>query len=161
MSKTAPPVSKRPSWLIPALILVVAVAAVAVIALLPNNANQPKSTYVPEITGAPSAIIDSMVVDHGDVQVEETVVSAFQIGNVGDEPLVILGEPRVELVQGCCPPRAIVSDMSIEPGQAASISLTYTMHEMMSGPHEFRVHVLTNDPARPEVVLTALSNWME
>ncbi len=33
------------------------------------------------------------------------------------------------------------------------------MHEGMDGPHEFRVHVLTNDPQQPEKLLTVLSNW--
>jgi hypothetical protein len=33
------------------------------------------------------------------------------------------------------------------------------MHAGMEGPHEFRVHVLTNDMAEPERLLTVLSNW--
>ncbi|HYO88722.1 MAG TPA: hypothetical protein VER79_08735 [Candidatus Limnocylindrales bacterium] len=39
------------------------------------------------------------------------------------------------------------------------MSLRYTMHEGMGGPHEFRVHVITNDPRQPEIVLTSRSNW--
>ena len=160
MSKSVPPPSKRPSWLIPALVLV-AVAALVVAVVLLNSANQPQSVYVPEITGRPGAVVAQAVVNHGDVQMEETVESAFTIRNVGDQPLVIFGEPRVELVQGCCPPRAAVSAMTVQPGQESQISMTYTMHEMMGGPHEFRVHVLTNDPNQAEIVLTALSNWVE
>lgn len=160
MSKSVPPPSKRPSWLIPALVLV-AVAALVVAVVLLNSANQPQSVYVPEITGRPGAVVAQAVVNHGDVQMEETVESAFTIRNVGDQPLVIFGEPRVELVQGCCPPRAVVSAMTVQPGQESQISMTYTMHEMMGGPHEFRVHVLTNDPNQAEIVLTALSNWVE
>ena len=160
MSKSVPPPSKRPSWLIPALVLV-AVAALVVAVVLLNSANQPQSVYVPEITGRPGAVVAQAVVNHGDVQMEETVESAFTIRNVGDQPLVIFGEPRVELVQGCCPPRAVVSAMTVQPGQESQISMSYTMHEMMGGPHEFRVHVLTNDPNQAEIVLTALSNWVE
>ena len=160
MSKSVPPPSKRPSWLIPALVLV-AVAALVLAVVLLNSANQPQSVYVPEITGRPGAVVAQAVVNHGDVQMEETVESAFTIRNVGDQPLVIFGEPRVELVQGCCPPRAVVSAMTVQPGQESQISMTYTMHEMMGGPHEFRVHVLTNDPNQAEIVLTALSNWVE
>jgi hypothetical protein len=33
------------------------------------------------------------------------------------------------------------------------------MHPGMEGQHEFRVHVLTNDVAEPERLLTVLSNW--
>jgi len=33
------------------------------------------------------------------------------------------------------------------------------MHAGMDGQHEFRVHVLTNDPIEPEKLLTVLSYW--
>jgi len=33
------------------------------------------------------------------------------------------------------------------------------MHEGMGGPHEFDVHLRTNDPTQPEVVLVAKSEW--
>ena len=161
MSKSTPAGKQRPGWVIPAIIgAVVIVAAVAVAAVALSN-RPPETTYTPEVTGRPSAVVAQAVVDHGDVQMEETVESAFLIRNVGDQPLVIFGEPRVELVQGCCPPRAAVSAMTVQPGRESEISMTYTMHEMMGGPHEFRVHVLTNDPNQAEIVLTALSNWVE
>jgi hypothetical protein len=38
--------------------------------------------------------------------------------------------------------------------------MDYTMHEGMGGPHEFHVRVKTNDPAQPEMVLVAKSNWV-
>jgi hypothetical protein len=34
------------------------------------------------------------------------------------------------------------------------------MHEGMGGPHEFRVHLRTNDPVEPEKQLVILSNWV-
>jgi len=34
------------------------------------------------------------------------------------------------------------------------------MHEGMDGPHRFDVHLTTNDPAEPELVLVAKSNWV-
>lgn len=117
--------------------------------------------YVPEVTGRPNAVADTTVIDHGDVKMEDTVQSEFHIRNTGDRPLQIIGEPRVELVQGCCPPRAIVSAMTVNPGEEIVIRLRFTMHEMMGGPHEFRVHVLTNDPTQQEIPLTILSNWIE
>jgi len=33
------------------------------------------------------------------------------------------------------------------------------MHEGMGGPHEFHVRLRTNDPAHPEMVLVAKSDW--
>ncbi len=37
--------------------------------------------------------------------------------------------------------------------------MEFMMHEGMDGPHEFRVHVQTNDPNQPEKLLTVLSDW--
>jgi hypothetical protein len=34
------------------------------------------------------------------------------------------------------------------------------MHEGMDGPHRFDVHLITNDPVEPELVLVAKSNWV-
>jgi hypothetical protein len=34
------------------------------------------------------------------------------------------------------------------------------MHAGMGGPHDFRVHLQTNDPERPERELVVLSNWV-
>ena len=34
------------------------------------------------------------------------------------------------------------------------------MHGNMGGPHEFRVHLQTNDPQEPTKYLTILSNWV-
>ena len=41
-----------------------------------------------------------------------------------------------------------------------TVTLRYTMHEGMGGAHEFRVHVLTNDPTQSEILLTSRSNWV-
>jgi len=38
--------------------------------------------------------------------------------------------------------------------------MRYTMQEGMGGPHEFRVHVATNDPTQPTIFLTDLSMWV-
>ena len=40
------------------------------------------------------------------------------------------------------------------------MTLSFMMHEGMDGPHEFRVHLRTNDPEEPDKVLTILSNWV-
>jgi hypothetical protein len=38
--------------------------------------------------------------------------------------------------------------------------MDYMMHAGMDGPHEFHVRVQTNDPAEPEQILIAKSNWV-
>ncbi len=35
------------------------------------------------------------------------------------------------------------------------------MHEGMGGPHDFRVHLRTNDPDEPNKELVILSNWVD
>ncbi len=123
--------------------------------------NQHAAPYVPEVTGAPHAEVVTSVIDHGDMQMEDWAESVYTIQNTGSQTLRILDEPRVELVQGCCPPRAIVSQMTLSPGEETTITLRYTMHNMMAGPHEFRIHVPTNDPTQSTVLLTSISNWIE
>jgi hypothetical protein len=100
MSKPAspPPAGKPWIWVVVAVVVVVAVGAVVAL-VMGNRASSP--AYTPEVTGAPRAVVDTMVVDHGPVAYNQQVRSEFSVRNVGDEPLVILGEPRVQLVAGC------------------------------------------------------------
>lgn len=39
--------------------------------------------------------------------------------------------------------------------------MQFMMHGDMGGLHNFRVHILTDDPNQPERLLTVLSNWVE
>lgn len=38
--------------------------------------------------------------------------------------------------------------------------MEFMMHGEMGGRHDFRVHLLTNDPARPDATLRVVSNWV-
>ena len=95
----APKSSGKP-WLWVAVAVVVVVAAGAVVAIVLGNRNSGPA-YTAEVTGAPRAAVDQTVVDHGAVAFNQPVESVFSVTNVGDQPLVILGEPRVQLVAGC------------------------------------------------------------
>jgi hypothetical protein len=147
---------RPPVWVIVLIGIGVMITVGILLASLPGP-----TPYQPEVTGAPFAQVSTTLIDHGDLKMEEYAESVFRIRNTGDQPLQLLDEPRVELIQGCCPPRAIVSQMTLQPGEETTISLRFTMFEMMGGPHEFRVHVLTNDPTQPTIPLTILSNWLE
>ena len=57
--------------------------------------------FKPEVTGAPRLAVDQEVIDEGYIKLNNTVRTTFRLSNVGDEPLYILGEPAVELVEGC------------------------------------------------------------
>jgi Protein of unknown function (DUF1573) len=142
-------------WLVMSIAVLVMIVIGLVLASLPGP-----TPFQPEVTGAPFAQVSTTLIDHGDVPMDQYVESVFRIRNTGDQPLHILDEPRVELVQGCCPPRAIVSQMTLQPGEESTISLRFTMFDMMAGPHEFRVHVQTDDPTQPTIPLTILSNWV-
>jgi hypothetical protein len=51
--------------------------------------------------------------------------------------------------------------MVLQPGESATLSMEFMMHGDMGGPHDFRVHLPTNEPVDPERTLTVLSNWVE
>ncbi len=50
--------------------------------------------------------------------------------------------------------------MALQPGQQTTVSMRFMMHGNMGGPHHFRLHLRTNDPARPETTVSVLSNWV-
>jgi hypothetical protein len=49
--------------------------------------------------------------------------------------------------------------MTLKPGEETDLSMQFMMHPGMEGPHDFRVHVKTNDPKEPDKELVVLSNW--
>lgn len=55
----------------------------------------------------------------------------------------------------------VVGATTLQPGQKTTLKLQFMMHGAMGGPHHFRVHVLSNDPAQPDFTLDVLSNWVE
>ena len=51
--------------------------------------------------------------------------------------------------------------MELKPGESTSVSINFVMHgEEMGGFHDFRLHLLTNDPEQPDRELVVLSNWI-
>ncbi len=59
------------------------------------------ASATPQVTGSPKLSVDRDSIDFGKVPLNQTVQADFKLKNVGDRPLRILGEPRVELVKGC------------------------------------------------------------
>jgi hypothetical protein len=55
----------------------------------------------PVVNGSPRLTVDRTLADEGYVKLNTPVRSEFRLSNVGNQPLRILEEPRVELVQGC------------------------------------------------------------
>jgi flagellar basal body-associated protein FliL len=54
-----------------------------------------------QVTGAPRVSVVQDTIDLGTIKFDTTVQSVFKVRNVGDRNLMVLGEPRVELVEGC------------------------------------------------------------
>jgi hypothetical protein len=50
--------------------------------------------------------------------------------------------------------------MALQAGQSTTIrSNPFMMHPGMDGPHNFGVHLVTNDPQQPDFVVNVLSDW--
>jgi len=151
------PTPKRPSWLFPVVaigVIVVVIGAVLVI----SQSNQ--SGVAITVNGKPNVSVDKSVIDFGDVHFGNPVTAIFTVSNSGDQPLKLLQPPQLEVLQGCCPPKAIASTSTINPGGTATVTVTFAMHEGMGGQHEFLVHLLTNDPSQSETQLRIFSNWI-
>lgn len=91
----------RAVWVLLGATVVVIVLAAAVMLVNQQQQNSPAPGFVPQVTGAPRVAVSEEVVDYGDVPLNTTIETVFRVRNVGDRPLQILGEPQVELVQGC------------------------------------------------------------
>jgi len=50
--------------------------------------------------------------------------------------------------------------MVLNPGERTSLMVRFMMHGDMGGPHDFRIHLPTNDPQQPDRQLVVLSNWV-
>ena len=50
--------------------------------------------------------------------------------------------------------------MVLQPGEHTTLSMAFMMHGDMGGQHDFRVHLVTDDPAQPDRTVTVLSNWI-
>jgi hypothetical protein len=77
-----------------ALVLVVGGVVVSVV-------SRPGSTGTGEGTGVPQLVVDRTSVDEGYMQFDVPVRTTFRLSNAGGQPLQILGEPQVELIEGC------------------------------------------------------------
>ncbi len=79
----------------------------AAIALLARQNDSPSQktfdpNFEPTVSGAPRVeVLPQDTVDYGDVKLGSNINTVFNVRNIGDEPLMVLGEPQVEVVQGC------------------------------------------------------------
>ncbi|MBI4630875.1 MAG: hypothetical protein HZB17_06700 [Chloroflexi bacterium] len=51
--------------------------------------------------------------------------------------------------------------MTLQPGERTTVYMKFGMHgPSMAGKHNFRVHLITNDPAEKDRGVTLISNWV-
>jgi hypothetical protein len=50
--------------------------------------------------------------------------------------------------------------MVLQPGESTTLAMEFTMPTGMGGPHDFLVHLPTNDATRPDLAVNVISNWV-
>jgi hypothetical protein len=148
---------------IPVLAALGIVGVVVIVVLIIANilsATNAVLKFEAQVKGAPRLAVERDIIDHGNLPLGSSIETTFVVRNIGDKELDILGNPIVEVVEGCCPPTAQVSSSILAPGQTATITMRYSMHDSMGGKHRFNVHLRTNDPQEPEKILVVYSNWV-
>lgn len=109
--------------------------------------------------GAPRLVVDKNVVDLGAVPYRKMIAATFELSNGGKEVLEFTEAPYIEVVKGCCPPSPLLGKKALRPGEKTTLSVSFMMYQGMGGPHDFRVHLPTNDPYMPDRTVRVLSDW--
>ena len=105
--------------------------------------------------------MDQQKIDYGDVKFGVEKTFSIKVTNTGDGILRFKEEPYIEVLEGCWPPQLTIGSMVLKPGESTIVeSSVFMMHEGMDGPHNFGVHLKTNDSANPDLVVNVLSNWI-
>lgn len=79
-------------------ILVVVLAVVGISVIISQSL---RPTYQPEYTGGARLQVAQDTLDFGQIKYDVPVEAVFNLQNIGDEPLLIVREPVVELIEGC------------------------------------------------------------
>jgi HYDIN/CFA65/VesB family protein len=153
MSKKTKKKQKRPQrkfpWLIVALGAVLVTAAFLFL--------RPGEDYS---GGTPAISVDQQNIDMGYIKLGEYRTIKIKVTNTGDGVLRFKEQPYLEVVEGCCPPNLSVGSMVLNPGQSTYVETPeFMMHAGMDGKHDFAIHLETNDPKTPELLVHVLSDW--
>jgi len=90
----AQPKSQRSLWLWGAAAIAVLFVVGGISLLLISGQTEPEN-------GTPKVIVNQTTIDEGYQKRDKTIRTSFTLRNDGDATLRILGEPKVELVEGC------------------------------------------------------------
>jgi len=95
------PPQRRVPWTWLAVGGVLAALAAAGVLLLLTSSSDGEAAADIQVGGAPRLAVDRTTIDEGHIQFDVPVRTTFRLGNAGDAPLKISGQPQVQLVQGC------------------------------------------------------------
>jgi hypothetical protein len=112
--------------------------------------------------GTPALSVDQKVVDWGNLKDFTEKNIRIKVTNTGTGTLRFSEKPYIQVVEGCCPPELTAGKMALGPGESTTISSPqFYMHPGMDGKHNYAVHLKTNDPAQPDLIVNVLSNWSQ
>jgi len=98
-AKAAPPPQRNTLAIVAGGALLVIIIGGVLLALAGRGSS---GTSVPaQVSGKPSLAVDREQIDFGKVPLDIPVKATFKLSNVGDQPLQIVGQPLVEVKQGC------------------------------------------------------------
>jgi hypothetical protein len=110
--------------------------------------------------GTPVIRVAEQNIDMGYIKLGEYRTIKIKVTNTGDGVLRFKEQPYLEVVEGCCPPQLSIGKMTLNPGQSTYVETPeFMMHAGMDGKHDFAIHLKTNDPVNPEVLVHVLSDW--
>ncbi len=89
--------------------------------------------------------VSEPAVDRGKLPLNTTVSQVYELVNTGSGTAK-LGEPTIEVLDGCCPPEPQLSQNSIAAGEKALVAVSMQMHPGMDGPHLFHMTVPVQSP---------------
>jgi hypothetical protein len=142
--------------------LVMGFTGLALLAWVVTSFRSTGATQAAVSGGTPSVLVDKKLIDFGNLKDYTNETFSFLVTNTGTGMLSFIEKPYVEVLEGCCPPELSIGKMNLRPGESTRITSTvFFMHPGMDGRHNFGVHLKTNDPAQPDLVVNLLSNWSQ
>ena len=76
----------------------------------------------------------------GRVPLNVAVRPTWTLRNTSGEA-VVLGDPKAEVREGCCPGPFALGSRTLAPGDSTTLTFELSMHPGMDGPHDLAVHV--------------------
>jgi hypothetical protein len=142
--------------------IVIGVIGLALVAWVASSFRSTPASLPAVSGGTPVVSVESKLIDWGNLKDFTNKTISISVTNSGTGMLNFSEKPYIQVVEGCCPPDLSIGKMSLRPGETTRVtSAVFYMHPGMDGKHNFAVHLKTNDPTQPDMVVNVLSNWSQ